>query len=172
MFRKLRDSPIFFKVTGRFCYTLYVLKFLKRKELWILCNNYLNQIHYRFGRVALTFSHFLRLSMPSSIMFCLFWVKGQKCANVHKKWTILFHDHPFHPQNWTMDLLFMNNRICNQLTNFTAFHPFSCGFHLYTAGPLCFFLVLPQCFWIISYNFCKIFYIYFISVCFLLQHLL
>ena len=43
------------------------------------------------------------------------------------------HPPTFHPQNWTIDLLFRNNRICKHVTNSKAFNPLPYGFHLCTA---------------------------------------
>ena len=58
---------------------------------------------------------------------CHKWAKskGSSIYDVHKKWPIFCPPFPHHPQKWTIDLLFQNNRICKHVTNFkTPLPPF------------------------------------------------
>ena len=43
--------------------------------------------------------------------------KGSSIYDVHKKLPIFWSPYPHHPQKWTIDLLFKNNRIRKHVTN-------------------------------------------------------
>ena len=46
------------------------------------------------------------------------YCEGSSIYEVHKNWPIFWPPYPHHPQKWTEDLLFKDNRIRKHVTNF------------------------------------------------------
>ena len=81
-----------------------------------------------FRMVGWKFTKFLMSCLKLQVSFSL---KGSSIYDVHKNSQFFDsppHPYPLHSQNWTIDLLFKNNRIRKHVTNFkTPPPPFRVG---------------------------------------------